>query len=522
MEDTYTLVLVDQEETRLAIPKEKLPHFVLFNDAMNAFEDITTFTEEVTQTLPAEQWSWIIEFCDSKPTTCWSNMVAPPLAEMYRMIERLSYYDIRGLRELVMQQTVERLKPMSMTEIYAMHPTLKKRARCAEDDYTSKRNLLEHALFKGACLDDGIVQEMMAMVPCLKRSLVAAGHDFSMMVTKENKLYASGMNGYAFEEVDPEVERKYQTTATPKLVPFPNVISVWCGTSFVVVLTCDCSLFRWSRDAKPENITPREAGSIIDVACGSTHIIMHTADGRVYGYDTCYYGGGVPETQTLYETKRITEVDHLSVAGIAVGISYSLFLTKDGSVYAYGAGQLEVLGTEAPWHRSLLSKVSLPNYSRCVAVASGYYHCLFLLEDGTLYGSGHNNQGQLGLGVTNAYHTVTKLAFTCVKSISASSRYSMVTLLNGEMYRCGRYSIDHMEAYDTSACTPQKICLAGVTQGVVSGDLSFLFTADALYAQGISINGEAGVGGYGILYQPEKVMLSMGHETGSEKKKRTI
>ena len=68
------------------------------------------------------------------------------------------------------------------------------------------------------------------------------------------------------------------------------------------------------------------------------------------------------------------------------------------------------------------------------------YHTLILKNDGTLWGSGCNNYGQLGLGDTTNRNTFTQVTTNAndIKSIYCGDYHNFILKNNGTLWGCGR------------------------------------------------------------------------------------
>ena len=88
--------------------------------------------------------------------------------------------------------------------------------------------------------------------------------------------------------------------------------------------------------------------------------------------------------------------DFVGVKEVAAGDCFTMFLKEDGTVWATGDnryGQLGLGGTTNSYFFPI--KVDIDNVKEVVA---GRYHTMFLKEDGTVWVIGDNRYGQLGLG----------------------------------------------------------------------------------------------------------------------------
>ncbi|MDR1614026.1 MAG: hypothetical protein LBS26_00445, partial [Campylobacteraceae bacterium] len=109
---------------------------------------------------------------------------------------------------------------------------------------------------------------------------------------------------------------------------------------------------------------------------------------------------------------NFTEVTFLSdknITAIAAGSYHSFAFSNDGKVYATGLngnGQLG-LGNNTNYY-SFIEAASISDVS---VIAAGYYHSLVLTNDGKVYATGYNGLGQLGLGDNTDRNIFTEVEF---------------------------------------------------------------------------------------------------------------
>ena len=109
-------------------------------------------------------------------------------------------------------------------------------------------------------------------------------------------------------------------------------------------------------------------------------------------------GDGAPTQATSLMPVQVDDgasglTDFTGVIQMATGLSHSLFLTRDGTVWATGSntsGQLGSAGSDQASPVAVMTEVA--------AIAVGHDHSLFLKRDGSVWASGRNQYGQLGLG----------------------------------------------------------------------------------------------------------------------------
>ena len=73
-------------------------------------------------------------------------------------------------------------------------------------------------------------------------------------------------------------------------------------------------------------------------------------------------------------------------------------MCDDGSVYGFGYNDSGQLGLGHETNQSTPQFISMPREARPCQVSAGYFHSLILCQDGSAYGFGGNEEGELGLG----------------------------------------------------------------------------------------------------------------------------
>jgi alpha-tubulin suppressor-like RCC1 family protein len=136
-----------------------------------------------------------------------------------------------------------------------------------------------------------------------------------------------------------------------------------------------------------------------------------------------------------------------SIVAVAAGPSHTLFVKIDGSVYSMGR---QASGRLGDGEDNTYGKVSTPtlitSIKNVVGVAAGTGHSLFLKADGTVWGVGANNNGELGqgyLGPSRPDYTM-RLAPVQIplpgvaSAVYAAADRSFVLLANGDLYAMGK------------------------------------------------------------------------------------
>ncbi|AWI08340.1 immunoglobulin domain-containing protein [Ereboglobus luteus] len=186
------------------------------------------------------------------------------------------------------------------------------------------------------------------------------------------------------------------------------------------------------------------AASVIKVAAGGEHSLFLTDDGTLWGMGHSWYGqlgDARGYTGTGYQTYHITPARVATdVTAMAAGVSHSLFIKSDGSLWAVGANHFGQLGDGTTTNRRVPVQVA----TGVIAVAAGYSHSLFLKTDGSLWTMGNNRYGQLGDGASGsedypdiANRRIPMQIATDVDTIAAGGSHSLFVKSDGTLWVMG-------------------------------------------------------------------------------------
>ena len=269
--------------------------------------------------------------------------------------------------------------------------------------------------------------------------------------------------------------------------------SNWSG------LLGNTSLAEFERTAQPHPPVPTPTPTlpmpkIVDVAAGSTHVVALTADGTVFAWGNAQAGQlGIGDLPVINFTTRVrdttyyvpfpTQVAGLTdVVSIAAGSKYSLALLKDGSIRAWGENQHGQLGDGTTQNR--LRTVAVRGITNAVAVsAGGLDYSAALLADGTVMTWGYGN-GALGRPVRggSANPIPTGVAgVTGVTAITAGAFQILALTAAGRVLSWGDGNVFHPVGHPgTASTTPAFVTLPMTARAVFTASQTSL----ALLADG--------------------------------------
>jgi len=191
--------------------------------------------------------------------------------------------------------------------------------------------------------------------------------------------------------------------------------------------------------------------TVMATAAGSEHSLVLTSDGQVFAWGYDGYGAlGNSSDGISYVPVAVTTAGVLggkTVVAIAAGCSYSLALTSDGQVFAWGINNSGELGINSNVSSSFapvaVSTRGVLAGKVVVAIAAGNSHSLALTSDGQIFAWGSGWAGQLGnSGTCNSFEPVAvdmngALSGKRVTAVSAGASHSLALTSDGQVFAWG-------------------------------------------------------------------------------------
>ena len=229
------------------------------------------------------------------------------------------------------------------------------------------------------------------------------------------------------------------------------------------------------------------------------------SNGDVYvvgenGYGQLGLGNTTDQTtwQKISDGKKI-------VAGCA-GTNVTFLISEGGGLWATGRNTWGELGDGTTTDRStfVVSNTGLPVGTKVVKIVNGDDSTLLLTSDGKVWGTGWNNNGELGIGSTSGTSGTWTQATNNISSLTIVD-ISIATLAavvdsNGDVYTCGANGSGQTGHGDTNSYTSfTKVTTTLDTPFIthVSVGASHILALDSdgnVYTCGINTYGQLGLG----------------------------
>ena len=235
-----------------------------------------------------------------------------------------------------------------------------------------------------------------------------------------------------------------RATFTQITTNIDNIKSVYCGYNCTFILKNDGTL--WScgtnsygelglGDTNSRNIFTKITDNVESACCGYGHTIILKDDSTLWGCGrNNYYQLGLGDTNNRTIFTQITN----DVKSVYCGGSHTIVLKNDNTLWGCGYNGDNRLGLEDTTTKTTLIQITT-NTDNIKSVYCGRCHTFILKNDGTLWGSGNNEHGQLGLGDTTNRSTFTIIGINTndIKLIYCSNYYTLILKIDGTLWGCG-------------------------------------------------------------------------------------
>ncbi|XP_078618718.1 X-linked retinitis pigmentosa GTPase regulator-like isoform X2 [Branchiostoma floridae x Branchiostoma japonicum] len=266
------------------------------------------------------------------------------------------------------------------------------------------------------------------------------------------------------------------------------------------------AIFTFGKSKFAENISSKfwiRNDRICAVACGDEHTALVTENGRLYTFGSNDWGQlGLGHTKTASKPSCVKSLKHEKAKLVACGRSHTLIATEDGKLYAFGNNgetQLGVTGMQTSPSPVLVESMTAQNI---IALSAGTDHSAALTGDGKVYVWGGGSEGQLGLGEDTTECTEPTLLDFDSKAISISCGYyhTAVVTEDGNLYTFGETEYGKLGLNNSdldSSDTPQKV--TGIKEKVKfvvcgGGHTTAIAESGAVYTFGNGASGQLGHG----------------------------
>ncbi len=237
-----------------------------------------------------------------------------------------------------------------------------------------------------------------------------------------------------------------------------------------------------------------------EISHGREHTLAVRTDGTLWAWGRNQWGQlGTGSTADAIDTPVRVGTD-ANWSKVAAGLSYSLAIRKDGSLWAWGLNHSGQLGDKTYLPRS--SPVPVTSAKDWLDVVAGDTHSVALKTSRSLWTWGSNASGQLGLSDTTVRNEPTQVktpASAVWSQVTAAADHTLALQTNGSLWAWGRNDSSQLGSSDAESqvLAPKRIDLDGepiAWIAVSTGPEHTLAVRSdfALFSWGLNTNGRLG------------------------------
>ena len=376
--------------------------------------------------------------------------------------------------------------------------------------------------------------------------LIKSSNDTTFVLDKNNSLFGCGINKYGqlglnntVNQMEPVLIKKFESGTYKDLlyaaleekeadveasmdmadlinevkkleVKEGDIKKIACGIAHAVVLKSDGSLWSCGYNNDGElglgdtttvrtftQVTTNIDNDVIDIDCGDYHTVAIKKDGTVWVTgDNQYNQLGIGSVSNVTEFTQISDVNENVVTNaIQVGCGHytTMIVKKDGTLWGVGYDGVGSLGMGTADTKYRLTQVTNNINKDVKKVFCGDQHTIILKTDNSVWSTGRNLNGQLGLGHTTDTTVFTK-AEENVKEVACGKYFTFIIKNDGTVWSCGRTD-NGQTGHNTQMTVFTKNDIKDAKK-VACGDYHTMIVKKdgTLWAIGDNYNGQLGTG----------------------------
>ncbi|MHB9106412.1 MAG: RCC1 domain-containing protein [Armatimonadota bacterium] len=200
------------------------------------------------------------------------------------------------------------------------------------------------------------------------------------------------------------------------------------------------------------------------IAAGMYHVITDDSAGQNWGWGYSRYGQlGVNIPSPFYRAPEIVDNGFMAKEFFSYNLT-TFAIKEDGTVWGTGYNNRGQIGLGDTTHRYVFTQ--MPGITSPKSVGVGTEFSLIVKSDGTVWGAGLNSSRQLGDGSTTQRTSFVQMLgpdqalggsfFTGAKQVACGTAHTVILKEDGSVYACGANTVGQLGQGVTTAQTQVK------------------------------------------------------------------
>ncbi|MCL2517044.1 MAG: sigma-70 family RNA polymerase sigma factor, partial [Oscillospiraceae bacterium] len=271
------------------------------------------------------------------------------------------------------------------------------------------------------------------------------------------------------------------------------------GHKQALLVKNDGTVMNWGNKSIPAaDIGLKNVKSIATAnGCYGSYAVLNDGTVWAWGWNLWRHLGTGSDEEYIITPEQVKNL--IDVVSVTAGVSHSLALKKDGTVWAWGKNWYGNLGNEYDESKSPMEITSLKNIKQ---ISAGYFRTLALAEDGTVWRLGGYGDSRAMSPIVYAVSTPVQINLPGkITAISAGGMHDVMLCENGTVWVCGyntqrQLGVNHVgnEVLDIPIQAANLTDVKAISAG---GSFTLALKNDGtVWAWGENESGELGNGSY--------------------------